>query len=421
MSGVYKDPSSSEMNSSQHRKCLFTFLLTGAFALYYWNAVLNALYSVVLVRYEGTTWLGDTFTASYSTVAFLTSLLLSYKGALKRSYNLIGSIVLGIMCLLFPVIATQVDGSLGITLLIISACVAGFATMLVQVSGFAFGVILPRQYGGWISLGYGACGILTFAFWMLFSQAIFSVETTGGIQGALWCHFGIAALLSVPSAYFFWTLTGDPLVQNALERIQNPNVGPAVEDLAARSEEGLLSSTSLDPAAVVGDESEAASPYWTVFKKTWLMQVGLAFLIGLSMMAYPNIGPYGWNRSIKENDILTGVFQIGDFLGRYIPNVAGVLLFGRKTVTSLNALRVVILVLFIVIKYIHSDSILHAYGVQVLLMACLSLSNGWYASIYMCRVSETVDKGADKARASSMAVSLLVFAIAAGLWLAKLA
>lgn len=88
-----------------------------------------------------------------------------------------------------------------------------------------------------------------------------------------------------------------------------------------------------------------------------------------------------------------------------------------------TGLRVVLLILFIFIAKgaAHgSASVLQHYAVMVVLMLALSLSNGWYASVFMIRVPEGVANPRDKARASSMAVSLLVLAIAVGLWLAKL-
>lgn len=475
------------LTKAQHRRCVLTFLLMATATMYYWNAVLGVLYSVVIVKLPEHSWLPDTVTAVYSTVACISAFALSYFGALRVPFNIGGALLLAFMSILFPITLSYAAGTTSAVLLVITAAIAGVAEMLVQCSGYAIGVILPRSYGGWISFGYGICGMMTFLLWMLFSQAIFDINEDSDdiaqwsyaspiaflrrrqllpaaaprqlrasldkrIEGALWCHFGVAALINVVSACTFFFLLKEPYVRQAIadatsgEKIvkrsetqklmdeeRQTSVDGHKEDPEGKGSrhgsDGSIVSIAMAEQQLTGTVStsqsiieESTLTLWGVFKRSWALQLSMALLMGVSMMAYPNIGPYGWQRTIKENDILTGIFQTGDFVGRYIPNlVPALFLFPAKVTEGLTLLRLLLLALFIVIKHTPGDNVLQVYGVQCMLMACLALSHGWYASIFMTRIPQALDHPHDKARASSMAVMLLVAAIAIGLWLAKAA
>lgn len=439
------------MTKSERRLCIFVFVLMGASAMWYWNAVLNALFSVVVTKYPDRPRLADTTTALYSTIAFLSAAGLSWYGAATPKLNYYGGVLLALMSFVFPIIVVYAHGSTGETLLYISAVLAGFAEMLFQVSGFAVAVSLPVNFAGWISFGYGICGVFTFSFWMLFSQAIFKNQN----DRALWCHFSLCALVILVAVVAFHFLRNRPFVALAIAKAQErssssttstptptstethadthtPTQSPSVSAMPKKEVALHVIQGGADTEYESEQEKEKELTHWQVFKKTWEMQCGLAFLMALSMMVYPNIAPYQWGLSVKKNDILTGMFQIGDFVGRYVPNLVPLLLLKKSWLLSLTVLRTALLVIFILIAYYArearraveaggtaKDYILLKYGLQVFLMLTLSLTHGWYASVYMCRVCEGLKSPKDRARASAMAVSLLVFAIAVGLWLAK--
>lgn len=412
------------MTDHEYHKCIFVFLLLGASALYYWNSVLNTMYSVVAVQYPEYPHLADTITSSYSTVSFITAITLSIIGPLNKWMNLVGGIVLALMAIVFPVVTLTMDGKSGAALLHITAIIAGMAETCFQVAGYAYAVILPRPCGSWVSFGYGICGVLTFCLWMLFSQGIFDINSgeKPQIRGAVWCHMACATLITAAAVVVFWRFAGSETAKEALVRVAK--------------QKKLQEDTEQHYACLEAeDDSQGkkrlqtfrfkATQYWSVFQQTWLMQVGMALNMGMSMMAYPLIGPYRWNRSIKQNDVLTGIFQVCDFTGRYIPNLAWLipwLMIPGWLVVPLTLIRGVLLGLFIWIAKSteRGDSgLLQEYGVQVVLMIAMALSHGWYASVYMTRIPEGVSHPKDKARASAMGVSLLIFMIAAGLWLAK--
>eukprot|EP01054_Gregarina_sp_Poly1_P000754 Gregarina_sp_Poly_1__753@NODE_117_length_13667_cov_177_395147_g104_i0_p4_GENE_NODE_117_length_13667_cov_177_395147_g104_i0NODE_117_length_13667_cov_177_395147_g104_i0_p4_ORF_typecomplete_len459_score49_69Nucleoside_tran/PF01733_18/2_8e03Nucleoside_tran/PF01733_18/1_5e32DUF3043/PF11241_8/7_5e02DUF3043/PF11241_8/0_34DUF3043/PF11241_8/5_9e03_NODE_117_length_13667_cov_177_395147_g104_i085879963 len=412
------------MTDREHRRCIFIFVLLGASALYFWNSVLNTMYSVVAVRFPEYPRLADTVTSSYSSVAFVTAMIMSINGPLNKWYNFIGGIVLVVMAILFPVATLQLSGRAGVVVLHLTAIVAGVAEMCFQVSGYAFAVILPRQYGGWVSFGYGICGVVTFSLWMLFSQGIFDINSgsQSQIKGAVWCHMAVAAVFTATAVIAFRVFVSTPVAKEALRRAHEKNQRQAMD---AEDNYDMLKNEDEQPKTRFQRFKISTRHYFFVFQKTWGMQIGMAVLMGLSMMAYPLIGPYRWGRSFKENDVLTGIFQICDFSGRYIPNLAWLfpwLLIPGWLVLPLTLARGVLLGLFIWIAKSTergNEGLLQAYWVQIILMIAMALSHGWYASVYMTRIPDGVTHPRDKARASSMGVSLLVFAIAAGLWLAK--
>eukprot|EP01055_Gregarina_sp_Pseudo9_P000944 Gregarina_sp_Pseudo_9__943@NODE_1601_length_1464_cov_14_133333_g1485_i0_p1_GENE_NODE_1601_length_1464_cov_14_133333_g1485_i0NODE_1601_length_1464_cov_14_133333_g1485_i0_p1_ORF_typecomplete_len470_score100_94Nucleoside_tran/PF01733_18/4e02Nucleoside_tran/PF01733_18/2_3e28DUF4199/PF13858_6/1_8e04DUF4199/PF13858_6/2_1e03DUF4199/PF13858_6/0_0046DUF4199/PF13858_6/8_8e02EMC3_TMCO1/PF01956_16/0_75Gemini_mov/PF01708_16/2_6e02Gemini_mov/PF01708_16/9_9e03Gemini_mov/PF01708_16/3_1_NODE_1601_length_1464_cov len=410
------------MTDREYHYCIMVFLLLGTSALYYWNSVLNTMYSVVAVKYPEYPRLADTVTSSYSSVAFVTAVTLSIVGPLDKRINVVGGVILAIMAILFPVATLQMEGRSGSAVLHVTAIIAGVAEACFQVSGYAYSVILPRPCGTWVSFGYGICGVVTFCLWMLFSQGIFDINSgeQKQITGAVWCHMAVATVITAVSVAVFYRFTHSEVAMASVARAREQRQ-KALED----AEKAYDMLEEEDTQGKRRSLRVHAKQYWGVFSKTWLMQVGMGLSMGMSMMAYPLIGPYRWGRSFKENDVLTGIFQICDFTGRYIPNMAWLLpclMIPAWLVVPLTLVRGVLLGIFIwIAKSTESGDtgLLQEYSVQVVLMIAMALTHGWYASVYMARIPEGVTHPKDKARASAMGVSLLIFMIAAGLWLAK--
>eukprot|EP01053_Blabericola_migrator_P010997 Blabericola_migrator_1__10996@NODE_637_length_7124_cov_71_025648_g468_i0_p2_GENE_NODE_637_length_7124_cov_71_025648_g468_i0NODE_637_length_7124_cov_71_025648_g468_i0_p2_ORF_typecomplete_len400_score65_96Nucleoside_tran/PF01733_18/1_7e27_NODE_637_length_7124_cov_71_025648_g468_i058237022 len=382
------------------------FALMGAAAMYYWNSVLNTLYSVIIVRYPKYPSLSDTITSSYASAAFVTAVFLSLSNPLRLGLNLSSGLTLALMAILVPVAVLNLDEHKGCALLHLTAIIAGVAASCFQVSTYAFSVILPKPLGGWVSFGYGACGVLTFAMWMLISEGIFdiSADLSTQVAKALWCHMLVATVLIATATIIFQWAFRSPMAQQVLSRAQEKSASVYL---------------------LMEESGGQIKLYVRVFRKTWMMQVGMALLMGMSMMAYPLIGPYRWGRSVRENDVLTGTFQVCDFVGRYIPHLCWLLpglLIPAKLVLVLTLFRVILLALFISIALSTdhgSDGLLQCYSFQFILMVALAITHGWYATVYMTRIPEGVTHPSDKAKASAIGISLVIFMIAVGLWSAK--
>lgn len=426
--------SASTMTPSERRIATFIFTLMGTSALYYWNSVLNTLYTVAASKFGYT--MPNNVTAYYSTAACLTAFLISFLGAARPCFFYAGGAVLLLMSIAFPLVLTQSSGKTGETLLYVIAVVAGISEMFFQISGYAMSVILPEAFGSWVSFGYGICGVLTFSFWMLFSQGVWKVDDIHSehVNKCLWCHFAFGALVVGLAIGGFYFLCTKNFMKQALQNLNDPadDATRASDDIVHDEEIGgvAFANSKKDPSSAENlyDPAARQMNMWQVFRKTWLTQISFAFLIGMSMMCFPNIGPYGWRRSIKENDILTGMFQIGDFTGRYIPNLALVISwtwtrFSNWILLPLTYLRVALLILFILVAKNAADNfagqLMSDYGLQIALMLALALTHGWYAGIYMARIPEPLPNPADKAKASALAVCLLVASISIGMWLAK--
>eukprot|EP01056_Protomagalhaensia_sp_Gyna25_P005636 Protomagalhaensia_sp_Gyna_25__5635@NODE_78_length_5524_cov_150_417320_g59_i0_p1_GENE_NODE_78_length_5524_cov_150_417320_g59_i0NODE_78_length_5524_cov_150_417320_g59_i0_p1_ORF_typecomplete_len475_score86_15Nucleoside_tran/PF01733_18/1_8e03Nucleoside_tran/PF01733_18/1_4e30DUF1229/PF06797_11/7_7DUF1229/PF06797_11/6_7_NODE_78_length_5524_cov_150_417320_g59_i013482772 len=413
------------MSDREARMCTIVFIFLGCGAMYFWNSVLNTIYSVVAVQYPEYPRLADTVTSTYSTVSFLTAMVLSMVGPLNRWLNLAGGAGMIAAALLYPVVTLHTAGFSGATGLHILAVGGAVADTCFQVSGYAYAVILPRQFGGWVSFGYGISGVVTFSLWMMFSQGIFDINRGdfGQLQKAVWGHTIIAAGVCIFAVTAFHLFSRMTVAKEAILRTRRvPEFGAPTDDCDAETSYSMLEEEDRKKSFW-----SKARQYWLIFQKTWGMQVGMAVLMGMSMMAYPLIGPYRWGRSFRENDVLTGVFQVCDFTGRYIPNMSWLmswLLIPGWLVLPLTIGRGVLLGLFIWIAKNNEgasnpNGILQNYGTQITLMFALAITHGWYASVYMTRIPEGVTHPKDKAKASAMGVSLLIFMIAVGLWLAK--
>eukprot|EP01053_Blabericola_migrator_P012182 Blabericola_migrator_1__12181@NODE_755_length_6648_cov_53_314086_g541_i0_p4_GENE_NODE_755_length_6648_cov_53_314086_g541_i0NODE_755_length_6648_cov_53_314086_g541_i0_p4_ORF_typecomplete_len306_score23_51Nucleoside_tran/PF01733_18/1_1e03Nucleoside_tran/PF01733_18/4_4e09_NODE_755_length_6648_cov_53_314086_g541_i01451062 len=250
------------------------FVLMGTSALYYWNCVVNALYSILTVKYPEYPSLFDSITSSYASIAFVTSVALSIAGPLRMWINFAGGVVLAAASISFPVAVLTMQGRSGFVALHIMAGVAGLAEACFQVSAFAFSVILPRPFAGWVSLGYGLCGVVTFSSWMLFSQGIHDVNTMEQreVAGALWCHMSLATILILISIAIFQTFFRLPLAKQAF-----------IKAIASRDEEqqcGMME----DGGKRIKRSHGRLRRSIKIFRTTWVMQVGLAVSMGLSMM-----------------------------------------------------------------------------------------------------------------------------------------
>eukprot|EP00922_Rhytidocystis_sp_ex-Travisia-forbesii_P014743 GHVS01022009.1.p1 GENE.GHVS01022009.1~~GHVS01022009.1.p1 ORF type:complete len:558 (+),score=83.31 GHVS01022009.1:196-1869(+) len=152
------------------------------------------------------------------------------------------------------------------------------------------------------------------------------------------------------------------------------------------------------------------------------------FCIGLSMwitlMMFPVIGPLSWLSS--DMDVIMGMFQIGDFIGRYVPNagfipyIGKVFMMPQKFVIFFAVARVVFVPLFMLCYKLPEVGVFVSMWYQVLLMLAFSVSNGWCCTLGLIYCPNQLKHGNDKAKASLASSVVLMLGIVAGLWMSKL-
>eukprot|EP00921_Rhytidocystis_pertsovi_P018591 GHVQ01029455.1.p1 GENE.GHVQ01029455.1~~GHVQ01029455.1.p1 ORF type:complete len:571 (+),score=79.03 GHVQ01029455.1:436-2148(+) len=166
----------------------------------------------------------------------------------------------------------------------------------------------------------------------------------------------------------------------------------------------------------------ALTYYWWVFRQSMLpvCSVFLCFFVTLSL--FPNVGPLEWGNEVV---VVIGMFQLGDFLGRFLPSAQcylGSLVVWPKNVVFLVSIgRILFVPLYMCCDrfgYTSEEpmSIFSALWFHIILTLCLAVSNGWLASLSMMYAPNCLEKDEDKGRASSIATLSLLIAIMSGLW-----
>lgn len=118
-----------------------------------------------------------------------------------------------------------------------------------------------------------------------------------------------------------------------------------------------------------------------------------------------------------------GIFQIGDFIGRSLPQLArfvSVALLSGGKLYSAAILRLILVVLFILMWKQHHVQLWSAFGFKIFMMATLSITNGWLGTCAMINAPSAIPEARHKGRAAAISVLGLVFGISLGLWTAKL-
>eukprot|EP00922_Rhytidocystis_sp_ex-Travisia-forbesii_P016902 GHVS01025223.1.p1 GENE.GHVS01025223.1~~GHVS01025223.1.p1 ORF type:complete len:250 (+),score=50.83 GHVS01025223.1:102-752(+) len=165
-----------------------------------------------------------------------------------------------------------------------------------------------------------------------------------------------------------------------------------------------------------------------LFKKAWQQIVALFLTLFVTLQMFPNVGPIKWGDTGSLMVVMVGMFQVGDFIGRYLPNagrwLGRVVTLSPSAVFPLSLCRVVFIPLFMVCyKYGEggagggSNAVLGSTGFHIVLMLVMAVTNGWLCSLCLVYVPNKLETVDDKGAACSLAVLLMLVGIVAGVWL----
>lgn len=263
---------------------------------------------------------------------------------------------------------------------------------------FGFASVFPRNYVGAACFGLGLSGLLSFSLWMMLSKLIFDM-TPAGVKAACWLYFSLATLVNVAAGVFFYSALRKPW---AIASVQH-----AKEERSAKKQR---------------ESAGPARSKWNVFKDASEQIFNVSFTLWLTLMMFPNVAPFAWGRSVVEADMLVGLVQCGDFIGRYIPNL-------RRWIPQLTVrphrLKYIVLARLVFIPLLvlpakQSIPLVHNFGFQAICIFLFALSSGWICSLASMYVPESVQDADEKSQAATMYLLMLLLGITIGVWMAKL-
>eukprot|EP00921_Rhytidocystis_pertsovi_P015399 GHVQ01024481.1.p1 GENE.GHVQ01024481.1~~GHVQ01024481.1.p1 ORF type:complete len:488 (-),score=27.90 GHVQ01024481.1:1923-3386(-) len=435
---------------------MVTFTLVGFISLLIWNIILNTVNNISTVLYDSSS-MADTMVAIYQTFNISAQLCLIYFGGVRPVLFISAGCCLGAMALIIPVIVQYASEVVAESLLYGLMAPVGSCVGLVLGCGFTFASIMPVNFCGYVALGMGVSGLFSFGLWMVISKAIFDCSTPEGLMGGIWLIFSIGVFICFAvSAWVFLTLQ-QPWASHAAWRvIHGSTMLDVTRDVLARRSgadvdstesqhlekeqldyitEGPVEKTETEPQLVTAGDSESpplASQdqllgWWPLLKTASMQLFNMGLTMWITMNVFPVIGPYSWQGpSIEQSDITMGMFQMGDFVGRYLPN-AGTIPYVRRIV-MINPkllwipvlLRLLFIPIFVVSYKVHDTTVLNDLWYQILLMLVFSLTDGWFATLSVIYNTDQFQNEKDKGRAGLMGSIIMLVGVVGGLWMSKL-
>lgn len=115
-----------------------------------------------------------------------------------------------------------------------------------------------------------------------------------------------------------------------------------------------------------------------------------------------------------------GIFQLVDFIGRYLPNVIPTLLIHESQLKWFLIVRVLLIVAFVLSMKFPSTVILGDIWCHMVQMALLAFTNGWLSTVATIHLPGHVKAAEAKSRASALGIAVGFVGIVAGQWTSKL-
>ncbi|PFH32195.1 hypothetical protein BESB_021360 [Besnoitia besnoiti] len=195
--------------------------------------------------------------------------------------------------------------------------------------------------------------------------------------------------------------------------------------ISVGSREGTQCELSLDG---VDDECNLPSRGWRFFLKdsgSFLFCVFFNFFVTLNL--FPRVGPIMWHypgfaKNGPQYIILFGLFSVGDFCGKSIPDLSALfpqlkrwLTIPEKMLLPVVLGRLVFAVFFLLGAYLTND-FFNSFALYVILIFLLSVTNGWCATASMLYASSSVKRFEEKEIVGPTSVLMLLVGIMAGVY-----
>lgn len=383
------------VSSGTKAQLIAIFVLLGCAQLFYWNSVLNILFSLSTKLYPGQSWIKNTITAVNNTASILATVFTIWQGALSTTVVCISFLVMGAGCLLTALTTQFITGAAGAWCLISLAVLTGLAAAFAQSGGYSLASVMPINVGGYFSVGQGVSGVVSWFVWYCISELTMRKATKPQVRTQMWIQMGIAALLYFTSGIVFYFMAAKPEIRSKIDR--------AAQTMRAEA------------------ANPAAPSYLALLKDSWPLTVGIFISFFTTLFIFPNIGPLTW--SVAQTSWLTWfffAFQLGDFVGRFIPNLFAFTVLSAWQFFVWVSVRLVFVLTFGILGWKQkANAFLGGKAWLLVLVSLIALTNGHACSNAFIVVGDSVSKRYQPfvPRVCSVLVLSLLCGISAGLWI----
>lgn len=172
-----------------------------------------------------------------------------------------------------------------------------------------------------------------------------------------------------------------------------------------------------------GETQEGAAGFgkmWITIRRAALHVVGLALVFVCTFAAFPSSLQTLESKTDRISTaviqvLVTGAFQIGDMVGRYLPKINTLRLGEYYLFVAVVARFALLPALY----RVFATPVIHmgTFGIQISLMLMLSITNGWFSTLHCINGPEKV-QDADRGICGRLMALSLVFGIMIGSWIA---
>eukprot|EP01053_Blabericola_migrator_P004384 Blabericola_migrator_1__4383@NODE_2352_length_2899_cov_335_533545_g1471_i0_p1_GENE_NODE_2352_length_2899_cov_335_533545_g1471_i0NODE_2352_length_2899_cov_335_533545_g1471_i0_p1_ORF_typecomplete_len485_score50_97Nucleoside_tran/PF01733_18/6_9e02Nucleoside_tran/PF01733_18/2_4e22_NODE_2352_length_2899_cov_335_533545_g1471_i011002554 len=397
-------------------ECTIIFGILGCLAGFFWEALLNCLPTICLHFFASQPTFSDNLTGVYNTAILLAAGILTFVSPLQKWILLSGTSVIAVCAILVSLLCTikgQYQGATSIaSLLIFVNFVAGIACGFCESSTFAYALCLhSNRFTGCFSVGFGLSGLISLGCWFIWSRLIWTEGDQKSAEYAIWAQQLVSAAIAFISLGAFIRFT----------HVESYKIWKAELPPTASITSSLL---AVKPVEELEEAAESDLSLWEVIKATGTCQLHLGLTLYTSYVVVPNLVPMVLPDSNHQQDILVGIFQVLDFVGRmganldsYAPwiqlpqNLLVAFSYGRLALAAM-AVRL------IVNPYAFGMS---NFGTQCLFVGVVALTNGWFLTLFMMYLGRPLTKDHDKGRATAVSVMTQLFGVVVGLYSASIA
>eukprot|EP01055_Gregarina_sp_Pseudo9_P005610 Gregarina_sp_Pseudo_9__5609@NODE_769_length_2238_cov_44_051387_g724_i0_p1_GENE_NODE_769_length_2238_cov_44_051387_g724_i0NODE_769_length_2238_cov_44_051387_g724_i0_p1_ORF_typecomplete_len442_score92_55Nucleoside_tran/PF01733_18/1_7e43B12D/PF06522_11/0_64B12D/PF06522_11/1_9e03DUF2244/PF10003_9/1_1e03DUF2244/PF10003_9/3_2DUF3827/PF12877_7/2DUF3827/PF12877_7/8_8e02_NODE_769_length_2238_cov_44_051387_g724_i02161541 len=364
------------------------FLFVGCSHLMFWNSILNIMGDLRVVYFPSQPSAADTLTAAQTTGLVLAAIANSVYGKISIKLFLVSACGQLLVHLLTPAVLYAPTEAARAGLLHALYFLAGVSNGFFQSIGYSLGGAMPYIYTGAVAAGNGLSGLVTFAIWMI----VKSVDATAVMRN-LWILMAIGAAVVAASIFVVLALYRRPEVRAKI---------------------------TADNAAMMASKNDPDAPsYWSLLKQSWPMVLVVFITFFYTLAFFPNVGPIRWSGTGSKLDVVLGMFQVGDFVGRMMPTLP-MLILSPLWVYIGTVLRFVFLIFFVLFWKKSTTSPWDNYGFQIVIMLLFALSNGWVSCCGMVHAPSMTSHLAYRGKLASMALVGLLLGLTAGSWISKL-
>eukprot|EP01057_Protomagalhaensia_wolfi_P000480 Protomagalhaensia_wolfi_Nauph_80__479@NODE_1269_length_1620_cov_92_282100_g978_i0_p1_GENE_NODE_1269_length_1620_cov_92_282100_g978_i0NODE_1269_length_1620_cov_92_282100_g978_i0_p1_ORF_typecomplete_len442_score76_51Nucleoside_tran/PF01733_18/1_4e03Nucleoside_tran/PF01733_18/6_6e47MFS_2/PF13347_6/42MFS_2/PF13347_6/0_009MFS_2/PF13347_6/0_69DUF4500/PF14937_6/2_1DUF4500/PF14937_6/1_6e02Vpu/PF00558_19/9e03Vpu/PF00558_19/1_7e03Vpu/PF00558_19/0_98Vpu/PF00558_19/1_8e04UPF0242/PF06785_11/9UPF0242/PF06785_ len=367
---------------------MLIFILIGTSHLTFWNGILNILGDVRNVYFEDQPSASDTLTAAQTSGTLIAALINSVYGKINIKVFLVCAIVHTVSHILTPVVLYA--GSLGARagLLHTVYVLAGLSNGGMQSFGYALSGAMPYIYTGAVSAGNGLAGIVTFVVWL-----IVKAVDAEAVMKNLWVTMGVGCFCCVAAIFIVLWLYKRPEVRQKVDQ---------------------------DNAKQIESKHDVDAPsYGTLIKDSWPMILVVFTTFFYTLAFFPNVGPIRWSGSGNQLDVTLGMFQVGDFVGRFMPNLAFFILT-PLWVYIVTVIRFVFIVFFVLFWKQSHNSPWDSFAFQAIMMLLFAITNGWMSSCAMIHAPSMSPHAAYRGKVAAVALVFLLLGINLGSWTSRL-